>query len=156
MFEAVDIEKAFRQLKDDHVDNIAIRIPADFSTLPSTPRYTKLKMSSNASYLLTGGMGGLGVGISRWLVERGARSLVFLSRSAGRKPKDELFIRELESCGCSVVTVAGQAQSMEDVQRAISLAPLPIKGVIHLAMVLRDNPIATMSCLLYTSPSPRD
>ncbi|WAO96249.1 Carrier domain-containing protein [Fusarium falciforme] len=145
VFEAVDIEKAFRQLRDEHVDNVVVRIPTDASTLSTTPRYTKLRMRSDASYLLTGGMGGLGVGISRWLVERGARSLVFLSRSAGQKPKDEAFIRELESCGCSVVTVAGQAQSMEDVQRAISLAPHPIRGVVHLAMVLRDNPIATMS-----------
>jgi NAD(P)-dependent dehydrogenase (short-subunit alcohol dehydrogenase family)/aryl carrier-like protein len=145
VFEAVDIEKAFRQLRDDHVDNVVVRIPTDASTLPTTLRYTKLRMRSDASYLLTGGMGGLGVGISRWLIERGARSLVFLSRSAGQKSKDEAFIRELESCGCSVVTVAGRAQSMEDVQRAISLAPHPIRGVVHLAMVLRDNPIATMS-----------
>ncbi|KAJ4328105.1 hypothetical protein N0V84_001473 [Fusarium piperis] len=142
MFEAADIERAFQQVRED---NVVVTIPTEVSTLPAAPRYTKLRMQGDASYLLTGGMGGLGVGISRWLVERGAKSLVFLSRSAGRKHKDEDFIRELESCGCSVVTVAGRAQSLEDVQRAISLAPYPIRGVVHLAMVLRDNPIATMS-----------
>lgn len=145
VFEAADIEKAFQQLREDHVDSFVMSIPTDVSTLPASPRYTKLMMKGDASYLLTGGLGGLGVGISRWLVEHGARSLVFLSRSAGQKPKDEDFIRELESCGCSVVTVAGRVQSMKDVQRAISLAPYPIRGVVHLAMVLRDNPIATMS-----------
>ncbi|RSL89606.1 hypothetical protein CEP51_001128 [Fusarium floridanum] len=145
VFEAVDIEKAFRTVREDHADSVVVKMPTDSSTLPTSPRYTKLRMKGDVSYLLTGGMGGLGVGISRWLIERGAKSLVFLSRSAGQTPKDEAFIRELESCGCSVVTVAGRAQSMEDVQRAISRAPYPIRGVVHLAMVLRDNPIATMS-----------
>ncbi|KAJ8066765.1 hypothetical protein OCU04_004153 [Sclerotinia nivalis] len=96
-----------------------------------------LHLDGEASYLLTGGLGGLGKPIATWLVEHGARSLIFISRSAGKKVEDQEFFRELESSGCSVSTVAGFVESMEDVQKAIGLAPRRIAGVIHLAMILR-------------------
>lgn len=123
---------------------MVVKLPTDLSSIVAKPRDTKLRLRSNASYLLTGGMGGLGVPISRWLVEHGAKSLVYLSRSAGQRPGHQELIRELETSGCSVTTVSGHAESLEDVQQAISLAPQPIAGVIHLAMVLRDAPIAKM------------
>jgi len=112
-------------------------MPQDTSGLPSLPRPSPLQLKSDASYLLTGGLGGLGKVIATWLVERGARSLVFLSRSAGKTPEDQEFFCELESSGCSVTAVAGKAESMEDVEKAISQAPQRIAGVLHLAMVLR-------------------
>jgi NAD(P)-dependent dehydrogenase (short-subunit alcohol dehydrogenase family) len=113
-----------------------IEVPTDFSTISSTPRPAKLQLDSEASYLITGGLGGLGKVISTWLVERGARSLVFLSRSAG-SPDNQQFLRELTSCGCLVTVIAGKAESKEDIQSAISKAPRAIKGIIHLAMVLQ-------------------
>ncbi|KAJ3541377.1 hypothetical protein NM208_g4643 [Fusarium decemcellulare] len=146
IFEAAEVQNAFQQAQaNNRTDSIVIKMPTDSSNLAVTPQHTDLHLNADASYLLTGGMGGLGIGISTWLVEHGARSLVFLSRSLGQKPKDKAFIRELESCGCSVTTVAGRAESMQDVQRAISLAPHPIRGVIHLAMVLRDDNVTTMA-----------
>ncbi|KAM6508198.1 hypothetical protein FALCPG4_018080 [Fusarium falciforme] len=146
IFEATDVQNAFRTVQDpNHIGKVVVKMPTNPSALVTSPRTTELRLRRNACYLLTGGMGGLGVPISRWLVERGAKSLVFLSRSAGRRAEDQAFIRELETCGCSVITVAGRAEVIQDVQRAISLAPYPIRGVIHLAMVLRDAPMATMT-----------
>ncbi|TVY75062.1 Highly reducing polyketide synthase gloL [Fusarium oxysporum f. sp. cubense] len=145
VFEAANIQEAFHRLQDGtHIGKVVVKLPTNSSSIVANPRVTKLRFRSNASYLLTGGMGGLGVSISRWLVEHGAKSLVYLSRSAGQRPGDQELIRELETSGCSVTTVAGHAESLEHVQQAISLAPQPIAGVIHLAMVLRDAPIAKM------------
>ena len=71
------------------------------------------------------------------MVECGARSLVFLSRSAGQSDSDKIFFKELESLGCSVAPIPGKAQDMGDVERATAMAEKPIRGIIHLAMVLR-------------------
>jgi shikimate 5-dehydrogenase len=59
-------------------------------------------LDSSASYLLVGGLGGLGRAVSRHLVDHNARRLVYLSRNAGTGTEDRDFIQELESMGCEV------------------------------------------------------
>ncbi|TID06330.1 Compactin diketide synthase mokB [Colletotrichum higginsianum] len=146
-FEASNVQDAFRWVQESsHIGKAVVMMPEHIgSQLESTPESPPLSMEDKASYLITGGLGGLGVPIATWLVERGAKSLVFLSRTAGQKPKDRALIAELEAAGCSVVCVAGHAESPADVQKAISFSPHPIRGVLHLAMVLRDAPIASMA-----------
>lgn len=148
-FGAASVRDAFRWVQDgNHIGKAVVTISEDdVSVLGSDSSKEKalpLRLDSRATYLLTGGLGGLGTVIATWMVEHGARSLVFLSRSAGQKPQDGQLVRELQTMGCSVTCVPGRAESAEDVQKAISLAPLPIRGVIHLAMVLKDSPMATM------------
>lgn len=137
VFHASKVQDAFRYVQNsDHIGKAVVQIPTSFSDVTSVPRDNKLWLDSGASYLLTGGLGGLGKAISTWLVERGAKSLVFLSRNAGSS-YNEGFLRELESSGCSVTIVPGKAESMEDVQNAVLKSTRPVKGVIHLAMVLQ-------------------
>lgn len=113
-------------------------MPQDQSSLSSTiQQQLPLHLDANATYLLTGGLGGLGKPIASWLVERGARSLVFLSPRAGTLEEDRQFFGELEDSGCRVNAFAGKVELVDDLNQAIALAPSPIKGVIHLAMVLR-------------------
>ncbi|PQE23080.1 polyketide synthase protein [Rutstroemia sp. NJR-2017a WRK4] len=112
---------------------------------PTKKKLDYLELNPTASYLLTGGLGGLGRALARWMVERGAKSLIFLSPRAGQSTEDTSFIRELESMDCEVSAVRGQAEDMCDVERAIRSTDKPIRGIIHLAMVLRDNSVMTMS-----------
>lgn len=138
LFKPSEIEQSFRYLqKGDHIGKAVVKMPEDASEIPSTPRPNIYMLDPEASYLLTGGLGGLGRSVASWMVERGARSLVFLSRSAGLGDSDKAFFAELESMGCTVCPVAGKVQDMDDLNRAILRAPKPIKGVVHLAMVLR-------------------
>lgn len=151
VFEAADVGDAFRWVQgESHIGKAVIRIPADAATGGLAADADKeeaqpFTLDSGVSYLITGGLGGLGTGIATWMAERGARSLVFLSRSAGQKPQDQSLIRELQTMGCEVVCVPGRAESATDVQRAISLAPRPIKGVIHLAMIVQKATVADMT-----------
>ena len=148
VFEAHDVEQSFQYLqKGDHIGKAIVRFPDDISRLPSIPRGSALTFDPNASYLLTGGLGGLGKSVSTWMVERGARHLIFLSRSAGVSKEDQAFELELEGLGCAVSFVVGKAQDEEDVEKAILQARGPIKGVLHLAMVLRVSNNLTTSCL---------
>ena len=138
VFEPKDIEKSFRHLqKGDHIGKAVVSIPKDLSTIPSTSSAKPVSLDPDASYLLTGGLGGLGRSVASWMVERGARNLVFLSRSAGKGDVDKSFFAELRSMGCSVISIAGKAEDTGDVNRAVLKASRPIKGVLHLAMVLR-------------------
>jgi len=87
--------------------------------------------------LLSGGIGGLGRALATWMVERGARHLIFLSRSAGVSEESKSLSDELESMGCSITMVKGGVDNIEDVKKAIEASFRPIKGVFQLAMVQR-------------------
>lgn len=147
VFPASDIEQAFRHLQNgSHIGKVVVAIE-DLELQPTSlePSYKPMSFDPQASYLLTGGFGGLGKATAVWLVEHGARSLTFLSRGArSRSPEAQDFIKELESMGCDVVTVAGRCESVEDVRNAVALSKSPIKGVFHLAMVLRDGLFSDM------------
>lgn len=138
VFEAKDVVDAFRYMqKGQHIGKIVINLPEKVQELQVQPKSKETKFRSDASYLLIGGLGGLGRAVSTWLVERGARSLVYLSRSAGTTDEDKAFFRELEVQGCEATAVAGDVTCLDDVQRAISQAPRPIAGIMQLSMVLR-------------------
>ena len=133
-----DVTEAFRCLQNgDHIGKVILKVPQNVSTISGVRSAPNLALDPKASYILAGGLGGLGRSIATWMVEHGARSLIFLSRSAGRSDADQAYFTELESMGCKVAAVAGMTQSMADVKKAISSAPNLIKGVIQLAMVLR-------------------
>jgi acyl carrier protein len=94
---------------------------------------------SDASYVITGGVGGLGLSFAKWLVERGARHLLLLSRKgAGEKAREA--IRKLEEAGARVVVASGDVASRADLQHLLTLSGSdhPVKGIIHAAGVIDD------------------
>ncbi|HWF12551.1 MAG TPA: SDR family NAD(P)-dependent oxidoreductase [Candidatus Acidoferrales bacterium] len=96
---------------------------------------------ADATYLITGGHGGLGLSVARWLSEKGARQLVLLSRSGTSLAREEL-IGELKANGTEVATILGDVSNKSDVERALSeireTMP-PLRGIIHAAGVLDDH-----------------
>lgn len=97
------------------------------------------------SYLLIGGLGGLGRSTSVWMAQRGARNFTFLSRSAGSGARDADFVTELESMGCTVQLVRGDVTNSADVTRAVKGMVAPLRGVIQMSMVLRDQMLEKMN-----------
>jgi NADPH:quinone reductase-like Zn-dependent oxidoreductase len=139
-YEATDIVKAFRLMQSGrHMGKIVIRMPEDPSTLSVSRIHEKGSLfRDDASYLLIGGFGGLGRAVARWMVEKGARHLIVLSRSGEESPRNQAFIEDLKSqSGCHVVSVTGSVANPIDTQRAVSAATKPIAGVIQMSMVLR-------------------
>lgn len=114
------------------------------NSIPTSP--TAPIFRQDVSYLLVGGFGGLGRSVATWMVEHGARSLVFLSRSAA-SPDNAQFVKELEGYpGCTVTTVSGDVSKEEDVLKTINAAPKPLAGVLQLSLVLRVS-LSTISHL---------
>jgi NAD(P)-dependent dehydrogenase (short-subunit alcohol dehydrogenase family) len=104
------------------------------------PSAKALRLSSEGSYIVVGGLGGIGKSLARALVKRGARHLILMSRSAGSpSPENQLFVEDLVSNGANVVLkscdIANKIQLTKVLAECASL--LPIKGIIQGAMVLR-------------------
>ncbi|KAJ5279261.1 hypothetical protein N7478_004633 [Penicillium angulare] len=146
-FPASQIQESFRFMQGGrHIGKIVIEMPHD----AKSPESSKIKPVStlrpDRTYFLVGGLGGLGRAVATWMVEHGARYLIFLSRSAGTQNtiiRD--FVQELHSQGCAVQLVAGSVSEKSDIQRAIKNAEMPIGGVINMSMVLKDIPLSGMT-----------
>jgi len=145
-FEALDAKQAFRHLRaGEHVGKLVLNVPQQAAALHPVPVRRPMSFRADAAYLLVGGASGLGRSLAIWLAERGAKSLVFLSRKAGTSKESIELTRELEAMGACAVMVSGSVSRAEDVDKAIVAAPAPIRGVFQLAMVQRDSPFLSIS-----------
>jgi acyl transferase domain-containing protein len=98
-------------------------------------------LREDGTYLITGGLGGLGLKVAGWLAQRGARHLVLVGRSA---PSDEARARvqDLERAGVRVVVRRCDISCRGEVAEllgAIGEDLPPLRGVFHLAGVLDDG-----------------
>ena len=135
---AANIRDAFRTMQSaKHIGKIIVQMPEDVSQLESSQARPAPKFKPDRSYLLIGGLGGLGRVVASWMVEHGARNLVFLSRSAQEGPETQDFLDELRSQDCQVQLVAGSVVKAEDVQQAVSVPTKPLAGVIQMSMVIK-------------------
>lgn len=138
VFQVDQVEDAMRQMqKGQHIGKFIIEIPDNESKYPLLPAQARFSFSPTSSYLLVGGLRGIGRAVVRWMVEHGARDFVFLSRSAGSLEEDHIFAQELETQGCHVVLVAGSVADADTVQRAIQNNGRPVSGVIQMSAVLK-------------------
>lgn len=145
-FPAAEIADAFRYLQNgSHIGKIVVNIPKSIAEeLSLENSVEKLQLHADFSYLLVGGFGGLGRATASWMVENGARHLIFLSRDAGKSENDQAFVRELEYQGCNVQVFAGSVVNLGDVANLVQKASKPIKGVIQMAMVIRNQDFLSM------------
>jgi NAD(P)-dependent dehydrogenase (short-subunit alcohol dehydrogenase family)/acyl carrier protein len=126
---------------------VSIRNAAGQATLNGSVLQQKkvTHFDSSGAYLLVGGLGGLGRSISTWMVERGARHLIYLSRSAGTSKAHTNFSEELASMGCHADFVQGTVLSLDDVIRAMNNAQGRLRGILQMSMVLRDQSFPSMT-----------
>lgn len=105
-----------------------------------------LRLDPNATYLLVGGLGGLGRSLARQLVASGARNIAFLSRSGGETPEAQALIEELSVARVrafkgDVTDAASFRAAMKQCEEELPA----IQGVVQMAMVLRDTVFENMS-----------
>ena len=108
---------------------------------------TPMNIDSQGSYLITGGLGALGLSTAQWLGTQGARHLVLMGRS---QPSEnaQTQIHELETLGIQVSVRLGdisQPQDVEAIIEQIEMSGQPLKGVIHGAGLVDDGMLNQMS-----------
>jgi acyl transferase domain-containing protein len=98
-------------------------------------------VQSNNSYLITGGLGGIGLQIAYKLVEQGARYLALTSRRGAVSEVAQKAVRELEQMGAKILVIKADVANQEDMARALdqTRAVAPLRGVIHAAGILDDG-----------------
>lgn len=99
---------------------------------------TLAKVRADASYLITGGLGDLGLRVAHYLVEHGARYLVLIGRS---QPRDtaQTQLLSLESMGATIELAQLDIADAMSLSNLIAKPRPPLAGVIHAAGILQDG-----------------
>ncbi|WP_193044881.1 type I polyketide synthase [Mycolicibacterium baixiangningiae] len=111
------------------------------------PSGAPLQLRSDATYLVTGGLGSIGLEIAGYLAAHGAGHLVLTSR---RAPSDatQLRIDALgEQHGCEIRVVAADVADAHDVARLLATAQAelpPLAGIVHAAGEIGTTPMSTL------------
>jgi phthiocerol/phenolphthiocerol synthesis type-I polyketide synthase D len=111
-------------------------------TSASPPVPIRPAVRSDGGYVITGGLGGLGLLLAGWLADRGAARLVLNGRKSPG-PAATAMIEELRSNGTTVEIVLGDVASPGVSERLLEAAGTP-RGVAHAAAVFDDRPTSLL------------
>ncbi|KAI1330121.1 putative PKS-like enzyme [Xylariaceae sp. FL0255] len=104
MFQTSDVELAFKTLHSGKAHGKLVVVSHAYDIVKATPPKNPIQiLKDNATYILIGGTGGLGRSIARWMVERGARHLVLVSRNGSATGKVKDLIQEAAAVGAEVI-----------------------------------------------------
>ncbi|MCA9971994.1 MAG: SDR family NAD(P)-dependent oxidoreductase, partial [Anaerolineales bacterium] len=138
LFPIEEVGDAFRFMAHaKHIGKIVVTQPADGAA--DAPL-----LHDNAAYLVTGGLGGLGLTVAQWMAAQGARHLVLVGRSAPSETAQGV-LADLAAAGVDVHVARGDISQEADVQRIlddVNEALPPLRGIIHAAGVLDDGIIS--------------
>ncbi|KUI57610.1 Lovastatin diketide synthase LovF [Cytospora mali] len=103
-------------------------------------------LDPNGTYVLVGGLGGLGKAVAGLMAGRGARNLLFLSRSGAKTPEDLAFLQSLAERGVNALALAVDICDENGLRQSLAHANMPtIKGAVQCAAVIADAVWETMS-----------
>jgi phthiocerol/phenolphthiocerol synthesis type-I polyketide synthase C len=147
-FDAGDIAAAFRHMQASrHVGKVVVTFEADFDPLGPALAEPAPIAHADSTYLITGGLSGLGLRTAWWLVGRGARHLVLLSRRGIETPAAREVLAEFKAAGVAVAAPAcdvADADALRDALAGVGADMPPLRGVVHAAMVIEDSLLRDM------------
>ena len=152
IFDWNQVEKAFRFMANGkHVGKVLIKMK-DENIKMNDPKYkgksivknvtrNKVSFDSNKSYIVIGGLGGMGLELCEWLVTKGVRNLIITSRTGIKTNYQSFFIDRIKEQFNTTVTILNHNISdLDQAKELIDQAQVtyPLGGIFHLGMVLRD------------------
>lgn len=143
-----EIADAFKAAQSSTTSKRTIVVPSPDDLVKMTPSKETVKLfKENATYILIGGTGGLGRGMTRWMATKGACNVVLISRSGSATGQVKTLVDDMALLGVNVVVHPCNVVNRAEVDALLAkLTHLPpIRGVIHTAMVLR----VSVPCRLY-------
>ncbi|KAJ3467283.1 hypothetical protein MRS44_004847 [Fusarium solani] len=153
--ELPNIKQAFELVeKSPYVGLVAVTGGLKSNPLVSTRAPKPIKslsetLCSKSTYLLAGGLGGLGRSICELLINNGAEHIAFLSRSGASSEASRLFIEDLTKKGIDVqvyqVDICDAKALEKVIEHDVLLDMPPIKGVFQCAAVIKDAVFENMT-----------
>ncbi|MCB1397002.1 MAG: SDR family NAD(P)-dependent oxidoreductase, partial [Rhodobacteraceae bacterium] len=149
MDRAVDAFRLMSQAR--HIGKIVLRTPgARIEALPPAAP-APVTMRADATYLITGGLGGLGLVLAEHLIGAGARHLILVGRSGASRPAAQAALARWQAQGIAVRVEAVDVSDPAAVAALFDRAALgpgampPIRGLFHAATVLDDAVLAHLT-----------
>lgn len=147
VFPAARITEAFRSIQHSrHIGKLIVdhaqRPPVERTTTPP-PAF-----DPDGTYLVTGGAGGVGAEIARWLADRGARHVALVNRRGTDVPGAGELVAELAARGVTAAVFAADCtdeSAIRAVVESVDDTGAPLRGVVHAAMVLDDALVADLT-----------
>ncbi|QKV90919.1 type I polyketide synthase [Streptomyces sp. NA02950] len=147
VFPLADATDALRQMAGArHIGKLVLTVPQDGeirAVLPDGP----LPVREDGTYIVTGGLRGLGLATASWLATQGARHLVLNGRTAPTATVAQT-LAELSAAGTRVTVILGDIGRPGTADRLVAAATAddgaPLRGVVHCAMVLDDAAVTTL------------
>jgi len=142
---AAQVGDAFRMMaRGEHIGKVVVRVGHEPVPVPASSIHAS-PIHADGTYVLTGGLGGLGLEVAQWLAHRGARHLVLIGRRGVATPEAGQVIAKLSDLGVKVRIERADVSLREQVSTVLSRVRAhmpPIRGVIHMAASFDDADVA--------------
>lgn len=153
VFSISEVQEAFRLMQTGrHTGKILLSWSDDCVVpVPQSNPFQALEtnmLKPDATYLLVGGLGGIGRSIATLLANLGAKHLCFLSRSGLHSASAPSLVAELAAMGVQACVYQCDAADTAQLKKTLSTCAAempPIRGVLQCAMVLRDCTFSNMN-----------
>lgn len=145
VFPIQDIGTAYRYLASaKNIGRLVLRLPQhDLEGVPQN----NVPIKADATYIITGGLGALGLRTAEWLAQEGAKHLVLTSRSGNVSEKAAPRLEEIGNAGTQVsvraLDITDEAQ-VKALFAEFAAGETPIKGIVHAAGALEDGTLQNM------------
>ncbi|MEZ4736216.1 MAG: type I polyketide synthase [Caldilineaceae bacterium] len=115
--------------------------------LPTAHDKNSLALDPAAAYLITGGLGALGLQIAQQLIAAGAKHLVLSGRQGVTTAAQSQSLAQLTAAGAVIEVIRADIADREQVQALIARCQAigPLRGIVHTAGVLADGILANQT-----------
>ena len=143
-----EADSAIREMSAaQHTGKLVLTLPHGQQTGVAVPPTKAAVFRKDGSYIVTGGVGGLGLFLAAVMASAGCGRIVLSSRSEPN-PQAQKTIERLRSNGADVVVECGSIADPGTAVRLVTAATatgLPLRGVLHAAAVVDDATLATIT-----------
>jgi NADPH:quinone reductase-like Zn-dependent oxidoreductase/thioesterase domain-containing protein/short-subunit dehydrogenase/acyl carrier protein len=144
-----DAPSAFRLMAQaKHIGKIVLTMQGVKSAIMRAPTQKAIAFPPRASYLITGGLGGFGIEVAKWLVKSGVRNLALMGRTGACSPEAKRAVAQLRRAGAKVLVIKADITEVQQVHRVIERTTRtlgPLRGVFHAATMLDDGLLSQLT-----------
>ncbi|GIY66143.1 fatty acid synthase [Caerostris extrusa] len=147
LFDHEQAEQAFRFMASGkHIGKVVLKIKDEESQKKIVPTPVQFKALSRTtcnpekSYIIIGGLGGFGLELCQWLVERGAKNIILTSRSGVKTGYQKLCVNRWKQDSINIVVSKLNVTKLDETKSLLKMAEAikPVGAIFNLALVLRD------------------
>ncbi len=136
----------------EHVGKLVLDIPREGQTSALVPPEQAQVFRGDGSYIITGGLGTVGLVLAESLAAAGCGRVVLCSRGA---PSDaaQQTLEMIRALGCDVVVERGDIAHPDTAHQLVAAATatgLPLRGVLHAAGIIENASLASITDELLT------